>query len=460
MKVVLAVHHFPPRYTGGAEGETYRIASGLQQRGHDVRVICVERIDAGPTSGVAWEDGLYGGIRVRRLSFKMAAMPDSFQGEYDNTWIGDHLRTALAEFRPDIFHLIGGYLISGRAIRVASELGLATIVSLMDFWFLCRRITLLRSDGRLSAPPLSAQACARCLGEERRRYRWLGQVAPAVADVYWRTQTASVLRFEARADFLRESLNRADAVISRSQFLRTAHIAAGVDADRIVLSRQGRDFPNLTPDLIAKAPSANLRIGYLGQIAPHKGVHILLAAARRLAGAPLTVRVYGDPAPFKDYADELRRLMGDDGRLELAGLCRPEDIAQVLSEIDVLVVPSLWYENSPNVILEAFAHGTPVIASNHGGLSELVHDGLNGLLFPPGDAASLGRQLQRLLDEPDLLPKLRMGISPVRSMAEEISALEELYRSVLSRRLGRDGMPMPGWPPGAEYVPVSASDRL
>jgi glycosyltransferase involved in cell wall biosynthesis len=125
-----------------------------------------------------------------------------------------------------------------------------------------------------------------------------------------------------------------------------------------------------------------------------------------------------------------------------------------------LVVPSLWYENSPNVILEAFAHGTPVIASNHGGLSELVQDGRNGLLFPPGDAASLGRQLQQLLDEPDLLPRLRLGIPPVRSMAEELDALEELYRSVLSRRQGRDGLPVSGWRPGAEQVPVSASDRL
>jgi glycosyltransferase involved in cell wall biosynthesis len=433
MKVVLAVHHFPPSYTGGAEWETYRIASALQQLGHELRVICVERIDTGPTAGVAWEDGIYGGIRVRRLVFNLAAMPDPLRGEYDNTWIGDHLRTVFDEFRPDIFHLMGGYLISGRAIRVANDLGIATVVSLMDFWFLCRRITLLRSDGQLSTLPVTSQACARCLGEERRRFRWLGQIAPALADVYWRTQTAAIRHFDARAEFLLESLNRADVIISRSQFLRSAFVGAGIDDEQIVLSRQGRDFPNLTPELLAKTPSPNLRIGYLGQIASHKGVHILLAAARRLAGAPLTVRVYGDPEPFKAYAAGLRRLIADDGRLELVGPCRPDDLGLVLRNIDVLVVPSLWYENSPNVILEAFAHGTPVIASNHGGMSELVQAGVNGLLFAPGDAVSLGRQLQRLLDEPDLLRRLRLGISPGRSMAEEIGELEELYRAVLGR---------------------------
>src|SRR5205823_1638117 len=129
------------------EWETYRIAATLQERGHDVQVICVERIDAGGAGGLVCEDDVYGGIRVQRLSYNLAAAPDPFRWEYDNLWIGDYLRAFLSEHRPDVFHLVGGYLISGRAIRVAAELGLPVVVSLMDFWFLCRRITLLRSDG-------------------------------------------------------------------------------------------------------------------------------------------------------------------------------------------------------------------------------------------------------------------------------------------------------------------------
>jgi glycosyltransferase involved in cell wall biosynthesis len=437
MKIVLAVHHFPPRYTGGAEWEAYRIASTLQERGHDVRVICVERIDVGTADGVTYADDIYSGVRVRRLSFNLAASPDPFRWEYDNLWIGDHLRAFLIEQRPDVFHLVGGYLISGRATRVAGELAIPTLVSLMDFWFLCRRITLLRSDGRLSALPISSPACARCLGEESRRYRWLGQLAPALADAFWRTQTASIRRFDARTAFLLESLNGASAIISRSNFLRSVFVEAGVNADRIHLSRQGRDFPNLSADMLVKTSSPALRIGYLGQIAAHKGVHVLLSAARHLGDAAFTVRVYGDPAPFASYAAELGQLIGNDDRLELAGLCRPEDLGQVLQNMDVLVVPSLWYENSPNVILEAFAHRTPVIASDLGGMSELVQAETNGLLFAPGDALGLARQLQRLLDEPDLLPQLRQGIPTIRSLAQEIDELENLYRSIVGQRIAR-----------------------
>jgi glycosyltransferase involved in cell wall biosynthesis len=281
------------------------------------------------------------------------------------------------------------------------------------------------------------------VGEESRHYRWLGQLAPALAGAFWRTQTAAIQRFNVRTAFLLESLDSASSIISRSNFLKSVYVEAGVKADRIQLSRQGRDFPNLTADLLAKKLSPVLRIGYLGQIAAHKGVHILLSAARHLADATLTVRVYGDPASFAWYTASLRRVIGTDARLQLAGLCRPEDLDKVFQNIDVLVVPSLWYENSPNVILEAFAHGTPVIASDLGGMSELVQDEKNGLLFAPGDALSLARQLQRLLDGPDLMPRLRQGIASIKSLAQELDELEHLYRSVLGQQIARQAASQP-----------------
>jgi glycosyltransferase involved in cell wall biosynthesis len=91
----------------------------------------------------------------------------------------------------------------------------------------------------------------------------------------------------------------------------------------------------------------------------------------------------------------------------------------------------VWYENSPNVILEAFAHHTPVVASDLGGMAELVRDGENGLLFAPGDADSLARQLRRLLDDPHLLSALRAGIGPVKSVAQEMDELEGVYQTVV-----------------------------
>ncbi len=430
MRVVIAVHHFPPRYTGGAEWRAYRTAAALQARGHEVRVVCVERIDAGPDNGVAWEDDFYDGIAVRRLSFNQTSAPDPFRWEYDNPWIGHHLREFLSAYRPDVFHLIGGYLISARALKVAHELGIRTVVSLTDFWFLCPRISMLRSDGQLSTLPIEAGTCARCLAEEKRRYRWLGRIAPGLVNRFWRSRKARVARIQARTDLLRQTLNRVDAIVSPSQFLRSIHIEAGIDAERIVFLRQGRDFPDLAPEMLTKTPSPVLRVGYVGQIIWRKGVHVLFEAARRMPHTPLTVRAYGDTAHFPKYAARLRRLAEQDERLELAGVYRRGEVGRVLRDLDVIVVPSLWYENSPNAILEAFAHRTPVIASDLGGMAELVHDGENGLLFSPGDPDSLARQLHRLLEEPDLLSSLQAGIGAVKSVAQEMDELVAIYQVV------------------------------
>jgi len=430
MKIVIAVHHFPPHYTSGAELEAYRTAAWLRDHDHNVHTACVEAIDASDGHGLTFEDDTYDGLPVRRLSFNLAAAPDPFRWTYDNPWIGQHLRGYLAELAPDLLHLTSGYLMSGSALRAAMDLQIPTVVTLTDFWFLCPRLTLLRTNGQLCAPPLDAVTCARCLGEGKRRYRIAGRIAPALMSAFWGRRRGRVAQIQARMDFLQETFNRVDAIISRSQFLRNLFIEAGVAPERIVFSRQGRDFPNLMLALLEKTPAAHLRIGYMGQIAPHKGVHTLFEAVRQLPGATLEVKAYGDATRFPDYTRHLRQMARQDSRLRLAGVYDRTEVSRVLQGLDVIVVPSVWYENTPTVILEAFAHRTPVIASDLGGMAELVRDGENGLLFAPGDADDLARQLQRLLDDPRVLPALRAGIGPVKSVAQEMDELEEIYRVV------------------------------
>jgi glycosyltransferase involved in cell wall biosynthesis len=104
----------------------------------------------------------------------------------------------------------------------------------------------------------------------------------------------------------------------------------------------------------------------------------------------------------------------------------------VLSEIDVIVVPSLWYENAPLVIQEAFATKTPVITTNLGGMAEAVDHGINGLLFERGDVADLARQLRRIVNEPELLDGLRAHIPTVKTIDEEVTELEANYRDLIA----------------------------
>ncbi len=252
-------------------------------------------------------------------------------------------------------------------------------------------------------------------------------------DVYWRIQKGPVSAFTARADYLLETLQSVNAIISPSRFLREMFIESGLEPERILFMRQGHNSHSHPSSKIVRPSPTVLRVGYLGQIADIKGVHVLLEAARSTASAALEVRVYGDPQTHPHYTRRLERIIAEDPRLHMMGLYKRNDLSAVLSSCDVIVVPSLWYENSPNVILEAFAHGVPVIASNVGGMAELVQDGMNGLHFQLGSVSDLSRQIKRLLNEPLLLQTLREGAesSAPPTVESEMQALSELYDALI-----------------------------
>ncbi len=434
MNLLLAVHHFPPRYGGGAEWRAYNTAAALQARGHHVQVICVESIESQAEPDLTWVDEKFDGISVRRLSFNLNRSPDPFRWSYDNAWISDHLRDRMVQDRPDVFHLIGGYLIGGGALNVAAALSVPTIVTLTDFWFLCPRITMLRSDGSLAEAPIDPVRCAQCLAEESRRYQVLRQLAPRLMGRYWQGQDRQVEGITERLTFLRAALNGVSAVISPSSFLRSIYVKEGFDPKKIIYCRQGKDFPRLSPRRLRKTESKFLRLGYIGQISWHKGVHLLIESLAQLPGAPVSLVIYGDTHRFPEYTAELMAKASGDRRIRFAGTFHPDRLSEVMQGIDLVVVPSLWYENSPNVILEAFAHQTPVLASRLGGMAELVRDDLNGMKFAAGDPADLARIIQHFLRYPSLLSRLQSGIPAVKTVAEEMDELERLYRAAIDGR--------------------------
>jgi glycosyltransferase involved in cell wall biosynthesis len=435
MRLVLAIHHFLPAFHAGSEQHAYQVVREMHRRGYDVRVVCIERIDADSGAEITWQDDVYDDLPVRRLSFNLAAAPDPRRWEYDNPLIGDHLRTFLSEVRPDVLHLFSGYLMTGQALHAAYQLAIPTVVTLTDFWFLCPRITLLQSNGGLSAPPFDPVTCARCLGEEQRRYRLPGRFFPRAMRWFWSLRRDRVRALAERQKFLGDTLQQVDRLLAPSEFLRNLFIAQGIPPSRIDLCRQGIAVP---PDLGTRAPRLRrlpLQIGYIGQLAEQKGVDVLIAAMRRLADAPITLRLYGNPNQFPAYTARLRQLAGHDPRIELAGTYRgAAERRAVLDSFDVIVVPSVWYENNPMSINEALGHGLPVVTSNLGSMPEAVSDGINGLLFRRGDDADLARQLRRLVDEPDLLARLQAGITPRPSVADEVNQVTRVYQQLLAAR--------------------------
>ena len=190
-------------------------------------------------------------------------------------------------------------------------------------------------------------------------------------------------------------------------------------------------------------------------------MHVLLDAIDRLPGGSVTLDVFGSAAAYhgdNEYLSSLESRLGHPAIRRLGPV--PHDrMASRLADIDALVVPSVWIENAPFIIREAFASGVPVMASDLGGMAEMVCHGRNGLLFAPGDAAALAAQLRRLLDEPGLLDTLRSGIAPPMSIEEDAARLRDVYASVHRRVSVVSGFSRtsPAAPPFRRASPVAIS---
>src|SRR5262249_53249113 len=146
---------------------------------------------------------------------------------------------------------------------------------------------------------------------------------------------------------------------------------------------------------VARAQGDRLRLGFLGSVMVSKAPHVLLVAVGRLPLGSVTVDLFGGCTPYHgddSYRARLDPLLAHE-TLRVHGAIPHDFVPQALASIDVLVVPSIWAENSPLVIGEAFLAGLPVVASRIGGIPEIVADGRNGLLFEPGDASDLARSL-------------------------------------------------------------------
>jgi glycosyltransferase involved in cell wall biosynthesis len=439
MKVLFATHFFPPGAAGGTESYTLGLARQIMTKGHHAYVVCAENWGKGGTYQPRHRDAPYDGIPVRRLSWNWQLAPDPFVSLFDNGQVERHLEAYLRELSPDVMHITSCYSLGSGIIRAARRAGVPTVLTLTDFWFISPRQTLRRGDGTLCYGPTSADQCASCLASDSTVYRVLTRALPSdvvarglVRVNHWpalarqRGLRGYVGDVDLRRRALRDVFDQVGIAIAPSQALKDVYVNNGFPTDRIRLSRYGLDL-SWRVNVRARPISDKLSVGYIGQIEPMKGVDVLVQAFRCLPGRSVELRIFGDFYKNPTYARRLRALSSNDERIFFMGPFERPRLAEVLSQVDVVVVPSVWLENAPVVIAEAFAANRPVIATDLPGMSELVQHGVNGLLFPRGDVAALANALHRLVAEPQLRSQLVRGVRPPRSIEDEAAMLIDIY---------------------------------
>jgi glycosyltransferase involved in cell wall biosynthesis len=399
--------------TGGPERYMFGVTRELQQRGHEVipfsvaatrnettpysRYFISSPVDPDKYDARLAQQKLSPGAKLR-IAGRSLYSREAYR----------KLRSLIRDTQADLVYALNfSNYMSPSIIDAAYDTGTPMVVRLSSFDLLCANNTFLR-NGKI---------CTECLTGDKYHgilHRCVG--GSLVAS----TMRVAAMYYHDIIDIYR----RVDAFVAPARFMREKLIEGGFPAERIhhiptfVDVGRFRPRPSETPD--------DGYILFFGRLAPDKGVGVLVDAYAQLGpGAP--------PLVLMGFAerDEEARLRKQCAELQLSnvhfiGPRQGEEMVSIVQRARCVVMPSLWFDNTPNTIYEAFACGRPVIASNVGSLPEQVIDGQTGLLFEMGNPTALARQLTRLLRDGRLADQL--GANALRLVHQEYSSATHVER--------------------------------
>jgi glycosyltransferase involved in cell wall biosynthesis len=450
LKVALYVHCFYPKHFYGTEAYTLAVAKHLQSLGHEPTVVTAIFPGEEPQPRLV-EEYEWEGVPVLSID-KNAAPHTRVRDTYDQPSLRTLHERILRRLDPDIVHVCHLVNHTTALLDVVAALGLPAVATLTDFFGFCYTNKLEAIDGALcNGPNASRTNCIAChlkaaAGDPRapRAIRALATHGAINLAARWlagraqRDPQFTVAGFRPadlieRPAVLERALKVYRAALAPTLFLKQAYEANGFPAP-LVLSHFGIDIDRTAKP--AREPGGVMQVGYIGQIAPHKGVHILIDALRAANRPNLSLTIWGphdqDPAYY-------RRLQAASQGLAVSfgGTFPTAEIPRVMAGLDFLAIPSTWYENSPLILLQALATHTPVIVSDVLGLTEFVEDGRNGFHFRRGDAGALTALLQRIADSEGLAQQMSVDTEYPRSSRRMVGDLADVYRQALTRARSR-----------------------
>jgi glycosyltransferase involved in cell wall biosynthesis len=420
LRVLVVSHGHPKVSLGGAEVASHNLHKGLNAIA-GVSSAFLARVGT-PFPRHADSALMSHGLGENEILYHADRYDHFMLSNGDTDELGRDLVRYVEATRPDVVHfhhVIGLGLESIYAVREAAP-DAALLMTFHEYLALCHHHgQMVKKGGALCARSTPID-CNQCFPE----------ISPA--------------KFLRREKFIRGMLELCDHFVSPSRFLADRYVRWGLPADRISVIENGLDIaaPALPRALTGPEPRRS-RFAFFGQMIEFKGADVLLDAVARVPadvwGSDARAMIFGgnlERAP-QEYRERIARLeAATNGRAQLYGAYRNDDMPRLMQSCDWVVVPSTWWENSPVVIQEAFFHGRPVIASNLGGMAEKIADGVDGMHFRARSAEDLADCLVRALTEPDLWQHLRDGIRRPMNHIECAEAHVGLYRYILRNRAG------------------------
>lgn len=448
MRLVHAIHDFLPRHQAGSEIYAFELGRELSRR-HDVTVLCADFDPSRPHGHVSWR--VHQGLPVVEVVNNWVC--ESFAETYRPPLVASHIGHVLRALQPEVLHVHNLLNLTFDLPAMARGQGSRVVATLHDYTLVCasggQRVHRAEQHRCDEIDPVR---CARCFrespfytqasyakvsaGAPGSVFRVAQQVVRAFPSLAARLAGAarqatgfavSAADIEARLNAARDVFEHVDLFVAPSPSIAAQYADLGIERSKIRVSDYG--FVPLTP-VPRPRNGRRVRIGYVGTLVWHKGVHILIDAVRDLPADRYELKIFGDPRVFPDYSSDLRaRAAGLPVRF-MNGFTR-DQTAEIYQQLDVLVVPSLWLENSPLVIHEAYMAGVPIVGSRIGGIADLVTEGRSGSLYEPTSASQLTAALRALIDRPDRLDEFRRSLPRVKTIEEDAGEWEAAYRDLI-----------------------------
>ncbi|PSJ56092.1 glycosyltransferase family 4 protein [Pseudaminobacter soli (ex Li et al. 2025)] len=386
MRILVAAHNHPALHPGGTEIFAHDLFRAYKRAGHEALFLgATNQVHREVRPGTSFQ-GI--GDAADEVLLWSGHFDRFYMSQIDLYGVVPDLVELLSDFRPDVVHIHHLLLIGAEFPHIVRRTlpDCRIVMTLHDYYPICHHDGLMvRTSGKELCHAASPDRCHACFKD------------------------IPLDRFALRERHLKALLNTVDHFVAPSRFLRQRFVEWELAEDAISVIPNG--LP-LRPTPAAKSSGAGRPtvFGYFGNLNPWKGATILLEAARQLIteGFEFELRVHGG-TPFQSeaFVAEIDRLFSDTApTVQRRGPYRREDVAELVADVDCTIVPSIWWENAPLVIQEAQAQGRPVIASNIGGMAELVEDEVNGLGISPNDPRALASAMRRIAEEPELQRRL------------------------------------------------------
>lgn len=424
---------------------TRSVARELILMGHTVRVFTGHPSDEFLNDDARLDTYDYEGMYVYRFHHAytpMAGQQSMIEIGYDNHLAACYFEKILNDFAPDIVHFFHLNRLGTGLIEKLSALGIPGFLTPTDFWTICATGQLVYANGSLCEGPSAASGnCVKHFAQNGNRSALVSACAKClptpVADLVVRLtlqdalptypQALEVKAIGARLPVNIERLNKLKTIFAPNRFMKDKLLAYGVKPELIAQSEFGVDVPAAMGIRVPRSADQVLRVGFIGTLAQHKGCHILIKAFNALPARQATLKIYGSHLDFPEYYTELKSLSGERKDIEFCGVFPNSQISEVMANLDVLVVPSLWYENTPLVLYSAAASSCPVIASDFPGISAAVEHQVNGLLFEAGNVLELRSRILDVIHSRSLLSKLADNARPPKSLATYVGELLQVW---------------------------------